>query len=422
MIGLGRRLLLLPLLLLELLSLGVYMAYRPRGSPSEASLDWASHWGGEAREYARAMTLCDGYLYITGSTQSLGAGKSDVFLLKYSREGDLIWNRTWGGEDHDMGRAIATDGRYLYVVGLSYDGEESKAVLLKYDAEGCLLWFRLWGPSEGAIARGVATDGRGGVYVAGYIGGFMAQETRGFLLKYSVEGELLWSRSWGETGADYCWAVAVDDGVYVGGTSRAASYRTEISLAKFSFDGDLLWVRWWGAGVQNYGWGLTASRGRIYQVGFSQDADGDADVVLLCYDREGSLRYVSLWGWSREDYGWAVTAAGPYLYVVGHTLCPEPYQWSDALIVKCSREGELLWNRTWGGMGGDIARAVVAEGDHIYVAGITYGLLRGGQVFLAGYISPNRGSTPLSRLAAAASIVDALLLGLLLASEVARRR
>jgi len=83
------RRLILVLILLELLSLGVYIAYRPRGTPRDVSLDWASHWGGEAREYARAMTLCRGHLYITGSTRSIGAGKSDIFLLKYTRDGSL---------------------------------------------------------------------------------------------------------------------------------------------------------------------------------------------------------------------------------------------------------------------------------------------------------------------------------------------
>jgi hypothetical protein len=411
------RRILLALILLELLFLGVYAAYRPKGSPREVSLDWASHWGGEEREYARAMILCNGHLYITGSTQSFGAGKSDIFLLKYSLEGLLIWNRTWGGEGHDMGRAIATDGRHLYVVGFSYEGEESRAVLLKYDEGGSLLWYRVWGPPEGAVARGVVIDREEVVYVAGYIRGI----AKVFLLKYSPEGDLLWSRTWGETRADYCWAITLDDGVYLGGTSNPSPYRTEMFLVKFDFDGDLLWVRRWGSGVHNYGWALAASRGRIYQVGFTQNIYGDADVALLCYNGGGDLLYASIWGWSKEDYGWAIAIAGPYLYVVGHTHRPEPFQWSDALIVKCTRDGELLWNRTWGGMGGDIARGVVIEGDHIYITGITYGLRRGGQAFLAGYTSPNRGFTPLTRIAAAASIVDALLLTLLLATEATAR-
>ena len=408
----SRRLILI-LILLELLSIGVYIAYRPRGSPRDVSLDWASHWGGEAREYARAMTLCRGHLYITGSTQSIGAGKSDIFLLKYARDGSLIWNRTWGGAGHDMGRAIATDGRYIYVAGLSYQGEESRAVLLKYDVEGSLLWSRLWGPPEGAIARAVAVDGGGNIYVAGYIGGVAAGMSRVFLLKYTGDGELQWSRLWGETGGDYCWAIALDDGVYIGGTTTPIPHQTEMFLAKFSFDGELLWVRRWGAGIQNYAWALTASRGRIYQVGFTQNVQGDADVALLCYDRDGSLLHVSIWGGMGEDYGWAVAAAGPYLYIVGHTYRREPYEWNDALIVKCTREGKPLWNRTWGGMGSDIARAVVIDGDHIYVAGITYGLRRGGQAFLAGYTSPNRGFTPIAMIAAASIVVDALAITLL---------
>jgi len=408
-----RSRLLIPLLLLELLSLSLLIAYMPRGSPMDVTLDWASHWGGSSREYARAMILCHGYLYITGSTESVGAGKRDIFLLKYTRDGSLIWNRTWGGESYDMGRAIATDGRHIYVAGLSYIGDESKAVLLKYDGEGRLLWSRLWGPPDGAIGRAVAVDRRGDIYVAGYIGGVARGYSRIFLLKYTSDGELLWNRTWGETGGDHCWAIAIDDGVYLSGTTTPSPYRTEMLLIKFSFDGDLLWVKSWGAGVQNYGWALTASRGRIYQVGFTQNVQGDADVALLCYDRAGNLLHISIWGGAGEDYGWAVAAAGPYLYIAGHTYRREPYERNDALIIKCTRRGELLWNRTWGGMGSDIARAVVIDGDHIYITGITYGLRRGGQAFLAGYTSPNRGFTTIAKLAAASTAINTLAIALI---------
>ena len=76
-------------------------------------------------------------------------------------------------------------------------------------------------------------------------------------------------------------------------------------------------------------------------------------------------------------------------------------------------EGELLWNRTWGGMGSDIARAVVIDGDHIYITGITYGLRRGGQAFLAGYTSPNRGFTTIAKLAAASTAINTLAIALI---------
>lgn len=36
---------------------------------------------------------------------SLGSGKEDVLILKYTMGGELVWNKTWGGAGND-GQAL----------------------------------------------------------------------------------------------------------------------------------------------------------------------------------------------------------------------------------------------------------------------------------------------------------------------------
>ena len=406
------------LLLAETVLLCLYLGelYGQQGQLGEVSLDWAVFWGGAGRDYPRGIVHLGGHLYVTGSTSSFGAGKEDVLLLKYTLDGGLVWNRTWGGKGYDMGRAIAATDESLYVVGITYPGERSAAVLLKHDLDGGLVWSRMWGADENAKGRGVAVDDEGFVYVAGYTLGIGSNATRSFLLKYRPDGDLMWNRTWGDTGSDYCWAVAVDDGVYVSGTSGVAELlheigdspyevKSEIYLTKFDLYGNEVWTHAWGKGIENNGLALSASKGRVYQAGSTLHANGSADVVLLEYDASGNLRSATICGGPYEECAWGMTKAGLHVYVVGHSFNPEPYCLRDALVSKFDLDGETVWSRTWGGMGSDTARSVSVVGDGVYVAGITYGVGGDGQAFLLKYTSPNDSGDPIAALMLSVAII-----------------
>jgi len=370
-----------------------YLRHRPEYS----SRDWVAVWGGSGREYARSLAFSEGYLYVTGDTTSYGPGEENVFLLKYSGDGQLIWNRTWGGDGFSMGRAIVASEGTLYICGIGSNGNESNALLLKYDDDGTLIWSREWRGRADAIGRGVAVDSSGSIYITGYMKG-NESKTWSFLLKYEPDGSLVWARELNESDTETGWAVSVDDGVYLSCTtgrteiqsvSLGALPRTRMMLRKFDFDGNPLWTRSWGTGLENFGLAVASSKDRIFQAGFARLVNGTAKFALLEYTLDGDLIHAHLFGDSSESYVWGIVVTGSYVYVAGHEMSPSFMDAKNAYVAKLDAEGNLIWSRTWGGFGDDIARSVVVDGDHIYVTGITYGVGEGGQVFLLAYTSPN---------------------------------
>jgi hypothetical protein len=356
--------------------------------------------GGSGREYARSLACSEGYLYVTGDTTSYGPGEENVFLLKYSGDGQLIWNRTWGGDGFSMGRAIVASGGNVYICGIRSNGNESNALLLKYDDDGSLIWSREWRGRADAIGRGVAVDSSGSIYITGYMRG-NESKTWSFLLKYEPDGSLVWARELNESDTETGWAVSVDDGVYLSCTtgrteiqsvSLGALPRTRMMLRKFDFDGNPLWTRSWGTGLENFGLAVSSSKDRIFQAGFARLVNGTAKFALLEYTVDGDLIHAHLFGDSSESYAWGVAVTGSYVYVAGHEISPSFMDAKDAYFAKLDAEGNILWARTWGGFGDDIARSVAVDGDHVYVTGITYGVGEGGQVFLLAYMSPNPSS------------------------------
>jgi len=83
---------------------------------SLGDLNWTKTVGGvdDDRGYSVAPTPEGGYI-VTGFTYSFGAGHLDLFLVKFNSSGDLTWAKTVGGTRTDWGNSIAptSDGGYI---------------------------------------------------------------------------------------------------------------------------------------------------------------------------------------------------------------------------------------------------------------------------------------------------------------------
>jgi hypothetical protein len=56
--------------------------------------------------YGAAAVGAGGFV-IAGKTHSTGRGRSDLWLVRLDAEGDLLWERTLGGDRNDRARVIA---------------------------------------------------------------------------------------------------------------------------------------------------------------------------------------------------------------------------------------------------------------------------------------------------------------------------
>ena len=74
-------------------------------------------------------------IYVTGYTRPILGGNSDVILLKYDLNGNLIFTKTFGGAKDDSGYGIdvSTDGIYITGRTQSFTNSVASGLLLKYD-------------------------------------------------------------------------------------------------------------------------------------------------------------------------------------------------------------------------------------------------------------------------------------------------
>ena len=150
---------------------------------SSGDLVWEKSFGGSQIDEARAIIKSgDGNYIIAGDTRSndndvsQNKGAADLWLIKISPTGNLIWEKTIGGSNFDVARAIENSQNNGFIISGSsrssdIDVSENKgqndAWILKTDNNGNLLWETTVGGSNIDFSYDVAELANGSVIAVG---------------------------------------------------------------------------------------------------------------------------------------------------------------------------------------------------------------------------------------------------------------
>ena len=212
----------------------------------EGELSWSNTFGGSQNDNGFSVTSTnDGGFAITGVTRSLGDNDGDAWLIKVSDSGAIQWERTYGGEDTEFGRAIhqTVDGGYI-IIGQteSFGAGSSDAYLLKTDSEGNEMWSQTFGGQGTDQGRYVVESADQGYLISGYTDSFGASGGFNFwMIKTNSLGELEWQRFFGEHGDDrgLSGIQTLDGGYAIAGyTSSVGSNSSNILFIKTDDNGN----------------------------------------------------------------------------------------------------------------------------------------------------------------------------------------
>lgn len=327
--------------------------------------------GANHESYAGVATE-GGYLYIAGEYYNYDTRNWDGILAKFNSSGTLIWNRPLSGADLEYFSAIAVAGDNLYLAGTktSSGAIYSDGLLMKYSTNGSLIWERTWGGNDTDYFTGIAVEGDF-VYLSGSSHDEITGHGEALLVKYNSSGHLLWNQTWCGVYWDiFTNVVSNGTSLYLVGSTAYNGANLNVLLAKYdSSTGQQIWNRTWGDLYEHHGF-CVAVDGEFVFVGgntYKNTIDG-GDGVLLKYDNNGNLISNKTWGGAENDGFSAMKIAGGNVYLAGNTDWMGEH-FKDALLVKYNTSGEQEWNCTWGGENEEKFNGIALDGENIYLVG-----------------------------------------------------
>jgi len=151
------------------------------------NMEWNQTYGGSSPDHARSLVeTFDGGYALAGYTYSFGGKGYDFWLIKTDGYGNVEWNQTYGGANHEYARSLVetSDGGYALAGGTR---------LVKTDAHGSLEWYRTY---DGGSANSLIEVSDGGYALAGYTTSFGAGSYDFWLAKTDEHGVIPEFPSW----------------------------------------------------------------------------------------------------------------------------------------------------------------------------------------------------------------------------------
>ncbi len=266
----------------------------------DGELIWEKTYGGDATEQAfRVEATGDGGFLVLAETDSFGAGERDLYLLKLNASGDLAWAETYGGSGTEWANDLirTSDGGYLLVGETDSFGESFDAYVVKVDESGTVLWETTLGgnDNETGIASLEAENGDLLVLVGvSYSGGYEGTRRDSRLFRLDSDGSEIWSalyradvKQWGND-----MVFSLDGGVVIAGISEPVGGSEEpldFWIAKADAEtGELEWSVHEGSQYQDdYGLSVAAIPGGEYLV-----AGFGPALPVMRFDDAGNVRWV----------------------------------------------------------------------------------------------------------------------------------
>ena len=327
----------------------------------------------------------------------------DYWLLKFDASGQEQWQKIYGGSDDDRGEDLITtnDGGYAILgSSKSNDGDVSNNSgsndfwVAKLDASGTIIWEKSFGyvgadsafsiiqtQDNGFLLSGVldvsASDGAGNNRMT------MERHAGGdyWVVKIDAMGDLQWSRYFGGTFTDTAYdSVQTQDGNFlIMGSSDSDDVDIinnkgtyDFWVVKLNNTGTLLWEKSFGGSEIDEARAITTTAdGNFFIAGDSRSNDidlstnnGAADVWIIKINSDGDLLWEKTFGGSSFDGVKAIykTQNNEFL-VAGNSrssdgnLTKNNGQ-NDAWIFKINAQGNVMWQKTIGGNDVDLLMGI----------------------------------------------------------------
>jgi hypothetical protein len=320
--------------------------------------------------------------------------------------------KTFGGSKNDSYQSVVktSDGGYAvlgYTQSNDFDittktNESFDFWMLKFSSDDTLLWSKTFGGSDDDRGADIIATSDGGFALLGYSksADFDVTSNAGaqdfWILKINENGTILWTKTFGYAGADFGNALiqTQDNGFLItgvldvsasngqGNSKKAQKHAGgDIWAIKLNNSGILEWSKYYGGSFTDTPFGVVETANHNYIIAASSDSEdfniannkGSYDFWILKIASDGNLIWEKSFGGSEIDEARAIatTNDGDFI-VVGDTRSSNKdvsfnKGGADLWMLKIASDGNLIWEKTIGATSFDVARSVSKTTDNGFI-------------------------------------------------------
>ncbi|MDY6965741.1 MAG: hypothetical protein SVM80_07210 [Halobacteriota archaeon] len=249
-------------------------------------------------------------------------GSSDFWIIKYDKDGNEVWEKTFSRSDNDGAHSIiqTSDGGYA-VAGRT---EPRKVWIIKLDNAGNKVWENIFGGGGGDNGKiSITQTSDGGYAVADTIHSGEEGNYDARVVKLDRVGKVIWDKNFGGD---------TDDGAF--------------SITYTSDNGCVVA-------------GMTGS-------------EGSNDAWIIKLDEGGNKVWDRIFGGNAHDEARSIVRTSDEGYAVAGRTFSKGAGESDAWVMRLNEDGKMVWDKTVGGYNLDYAYSIIQTSDEGYaVAGLS---------------------------------------------------
>jgi hypothetical protein len=275
------------------------------------------------RAWSVIQTVDGGYAIVGETERSFGTGESDYWLIKTDADWNVQWNRTYGGT-----------GRYNQSRG-----------------------------------HRIVQTRDGGYAIVGVTDCFGVEGTDYWLVRTDENGKMQYNRTYGGPGYDRPFSLiqTTDGGYGIAGKWGAVLAESEydMGVVKTDADGNLQWIKIYGGPNFDTGLSMLQTRDGGYAIVGETESfgAGDRDFWLVKTDVNGNMQWNRTYGGPSSEIPWSIVQTKGGGYAIGGYTRSFGAGAEDFWLVRTDVNGNMLWNKTYGGMNLDWQYSMVQTWD-----------------------------------------------------------
>ena len=277
----------------------------------QGEIVWDKTFGGSENDQGNCIIeTSDGGYAITGVTESMGNGKQDLWVLKLDRDGELQWDKTFGGSENDQGNCIieTSDGGYA-ITGVTESTGNGKQDLwvLKIDRDGELQWDKTFGGSENDQGIGLLQKKENNhLVIGGWTESYGSIFADYWFLELNQKGGLIWDKIYGGDDVDKLHSLTIDNYsnlLGLGYTYSKGAGGKDAWLIKLDSEGNNIWDKTFGGTQDDELFQIISDKEAYFLIGYTYSKGaGGKDAWLIKLDYNGEIQWEQVYGEKNSEF------------------------------------------------------------------------------------------------------------------------